>query len=519
VSDRVSVLLLTEGTYPLHGGGVSTWCDELCTSLDSVDFHVFALTGTPGAEPRYEIPDNVRELRTLPLWSNKEPALWYQPHTSFSDVYLRRGATTPAVIERDFIPPFRALLGHILRPDEPVAPAAGVLAALHRYFQRHDYLETFRSEMAWKAYRRALEDGPDPVAEGIGLRESTVTLRWLANLLLPLSASLPETDCIHTTASGLCALPGIAASHIRGTPLVVTDHGVYARERYLALAQEGLPPFSRSLLARLSLFVARLCYAVADQISPVCRYNRRWEEALGADPGTIETIHNGIRAERFRPGPKPAATRGRPTVVALAHVYPLKDIETMIRSCHVARREVPDVEYRVYGSVEREPGYTARCRSLIAELGLEDHFRLRGYGARPAELYREGDLSVLSSISEGFPYAVLESMACERPVVATDVGGVTEAVGDCGVVVRPRDHEALGREVARLLLDDERRVEMGRRARQRVLDHFQLSRCISRYESSYRRLARGRRATGRPVQSGRRVRPRTPVALSQPSRA
>ncbi len=492
-SDSRSVLLLTEGTYPFESGGVSTWCDELCRSLDTVDFHVFALTGFPDARLRYTLPGNIREVRKLPLWSNKEPALWYQPQHSFTEVFLRRMGTGSSSVKRSFIPPFRALLGHIFRPEDAEQSVSEILAALYRHFQEHDYLETFRHEETWNTYRGVVE-GQGTLDTGVpSLGEMTVTLKWLANFLLPLSATIPRTDCTHATAAGLCALPGIVASELYGTPMVVTDHGVYARERCLAHAQDDIPHFSKRFLTRLTLLVTRACYRAAEQISPVCAYNRRWEEALGADPARIRTIYNGIRTEKFVPGPKPEGTRDRPTVVALAQLFGLKDIETMIRSCEVVRRTVPGVQYRLYGSPEVDPAYTARCRRLIDELELENHFEIRGYRAEPENLYREGDLSVLSSISEGFPYAVLESMACGRPVVGTDVGGVREAIGDCGLVVPPRNPEALGRGIAELLCDEPRRRTLGEESRQRILEHFQLSRCVRDYAETYWRLATGRR--------------------------
>jgi glycosyltransferase involved in cell wall biosynthesis len=161
----------------------------------------------------------------------------------------------------------------------------------------------------------------------------------------------------------------------------------------------------------------------------------------------------------------------------------------MIKSCAVAREQVPDVQYRVYGSLDVNDDYTARCKSLIQRLDLDDHFLLGGFHDTPSRLYHEGDISILSSISEGFPYAVLEAMACGRPVVATDVGGVREAVKDCGIVVPPRDAQALGNSVATLLSDDDTRRDMAQRARKRVLDKFRLSDAIATYRDVYETLA------------------------------
>lgn len=486
---RFSVLLLTEGTYPFAGGGVSTWCDALCHSLHDVDFHLFATVGTPNVAQKYELPENVRQLRKLPLWGCKETALFFQPEHSFTDVYLRRVETNRTAVQQKFIPAFEAFLLHILNPEHASEDASEVLLKLYQYFQRYDHRRTFQTELTWSTFKRvALEHGSMGAREP-SLSEMTDAMRWLTNFLLPLTATIPETDVTHATVAGFCGLSGIIASRLYNTPMIITDHGVYARERYLAISQEDYSPFAKRFLTSLSLFVTRQCYRVAEQVSPVCNYNHRWEKPLGATSEKIQTIYNGIQTDEFVPGPKPSHTRGRPTVVAAAHVFPLKDIETMIRSCDVARQHVPDVLYRVYGSLEVDPSYVRRCRALIRKLNLEEHFEFGGYHSEPKKLYLEGDISVLSSVSEGFPYAVLESMSCARPVVATDVGGVREAIGEhCGIVVKPCGAKALGRGVAELLCDDERRRRMGREARARVLEKFRLSACVAAYRKTYRTL-------------------------------
>jgi glycosyltransferase involved in cell wall biosynthesis len=171
--------------------------------------------------------------------------------------------------------------------------------------------------------------------------------------------------------------------------------------------------------------------------------------------------------------------------VAAARVFPLKDIEMMIRSAAVARDLMPDVQYLVYGSLDADIPYVERCRALIAELGLEEVFTFAGHHSKPADLYNEGDISALSSISEGFPYTVLESMACARPVVATDVGGVREALEGYGILVPPRDHVAFGEAVVTLLADPDLRARLGRQAREAVLARFRTAHSVDGYRRFY----------------------------------
>ena len=206
----------------------------------------------------------------------------------------------------------------------------------------------------------------------------------------------------------------------------------------------------------------------------------------------IRTIYNGVDTDKFVPGEKPEALRPYKTGVALARIFPLKDILTMIRACDIVRREVPETRFIVYGSLKADPPYVEKCNQLIEELGVQEHFKLAGFHSKPHQAVWEGDINLLSSISEGFPFTVLESMSCGVPNVATDVGGVKEAIGigddATGIVVPPMNPEAFAEGCIRLFQDDRLRLELGRRARERVLRLFTVQKSVDQYREVYRLL-------------------------------
>ena len=102
------------------------------------------------------------------------------------------------------------------------------------------------------------------------------------------------------------------------------------------------------------------------------------------------------------------------------------------------------------------------------------------------DAYAAGHIVVLCSITEGFPYTLIEAMACGRACVATDVGGVSEAIGSvAGSVVPPRNPAALARACLRLLRDDKLRRTMGAAARARAVEHFTVDRAISAFDELY----------------------------------
>ncbi|MEO1339278.1 MAG: DUF3492 domain-containing protein, partial [Myxococcota bacterium] len=283
------------------------------------------------------------------------------------------------------------------------------------------------------------------------LFDITTCLRWLYNMFVPIAAYVPDTTITHATIAASSATACIVSKFEYATPMVLTDHGVYARERYIACSSAPFGLFAKRFLARLALLFSRLSYYYADVIAPCAHFNARWELPLGCvlpreepidfsdwdntgivpslqsfpfiEPTYdslvdlelmppyssttqfpwIRTIYNGVDTERFKPGPKPEKWQGIPTCVALARVFPLKDVHTMIKSCAVAKKRVPNVKYIVYGSLKADPPYVAGCNELIESLSLQENFSLAGYHSKPNEAFWEGDISVLSSISEGFP--------------------------------------------------------------------------------------------------------------------
>ena len=92
------MLLATEGTYPYHRGGVSTWCHALTGQLSEVDFTLLAITMHPFLQSKYALADNVRDVMTVPLWGTEDPAE-YGRHASFPDYLRRRWSTSNADIE------------------------------------------------------------------------------------------------------------------------------------------------------------------------------------------------------------------------------------------------------------------------------------------------------------------------------------------------------------------------------------------------------------------------------------
>ncbi|HAV43129.1 TPA: glycosyl transferase [bacterium] len=361
---------------------------------------------------------------------------------------------------------------------------------MHLFFKENDYNETFKSRLVWNCFCKEMFDilkakppsGDKKEKDYPKLYNFTECLRWLYRFLIVLVAEVPRTDLTHSTAAAFCSIPCVISKLAYNTPFILTEHGVYLREQYIFISKARITYHSKKFLLALISLISRMSYHYADQISPVCNYNATWEIANGAKREKIKTIYNGVDPSTLNP--KETAHKPHSVIVSATRVDPLKDIETLIRASLLVRQKVSSVKFVIYGSL-RTPWYYEHCRKLAHSLGVGDIFEFAGHSDDLDRIYGEGDIVALSSISEAFPYTVIEAMMYGKAVIATDVGGVREALEGCGVLVKPRDPEGFSRAILQLLKDDKLRNALGTEAREKALNNFTIDRVIKEYKESY----------------------------------
>jgi len=490
----LTVCLATEGTYPHYKGGVSTWCHMLVRGLPEVRFVLVSFVADPGAAPVFELPPNVTRLITVPLWGTGE-VLELQRDLSVPAVIRRKRSATPKVIDEKFIPSFRRFLGQLWSGSAEPALVGQALREMAQYFEQHDYDTTLRSQRVWRCFLADSSRGYAQLRDVMGLDgeatllDLTDAMRLLYRWLTVLTVSIPPVDIVHAASGGLCSMLGMTTEQM-GAAFMLTEHGVYLRERLLALARAEDSFFLQVFQARFAQRVTEASYLYADRIAPGSNYNHRWELFGGAKPEQIRTIYNGPDPNEFTPAWNYRPADAPPTVVWLGRIDPLKDLETLIRAVALVHSEMPKVRFMLYGKAPKgNESYYDRCLKLRDELGLKETVIFAGFAASAEAAYNEGDFAILSSISEGFPYSVVEAMLCGRTVVGTDVGGVSEALDGCGLVVEPRNPAQMAAACLRLLRDPALREQYGRKARQKALEQFSLPQCNAAYLASYQRLA------------------------------
>ncbi len=191
-------------------------------------------------------------------------------------------------------------------------------------------------------------------------------------------------------------------------------------------------------------------------------------------------ICNGIDTSRFAPrSSADVATlrEGADQVVAiLGHISEVKGHPTFVEAAGILVREFPLARFLVIGGETLQEGLRHQLELRGHALALGSRLQFLGFRKDVAEILAAADVVVLPSLAEGFPLAVLEAMACGKPVVASPVGGVPEAISDgiTGLLVPPGDPQALAAAVAGLLREPDLMSLMGRAARLRIAQRFSI---------------------------------------------
>jgi glycosyltransferase involved in cell wall biosynthesis len=215
----------------------------------------------------------------------------------------------------------------------------------------------------------------------------------------------------------------------------------------------------------------------------------------GVRPDRIAVVPNFVDDAAFAPvsAAERAARRYELRVPAdafivgiVANLWPVKDHATLLQAAARLAPRWPEFHVVLVGD--------GQCRqaleSLTRTLGLEDRVHFLGRQPNEPNLHHLFDVSVLSSVSEGFPNSIVEAMAAARPVVATDVGGVGDAVsdGESGLLVPPSNPGRLAAAIEELLLDPHRRRALGTVGYERARARYQAAAVVASLEALYDRL-------------------------------
>lgn len=421
------VALLLEGTFPYVSGGVSSWVNQIIRAFPEIRFALVFLGSRRGdyGKMKYALPDNVVHMEAhylhddlgrhgIEVTSRPGNPLAFAQVVALHEVFRQRGKADLSA--------FGALAPELM--------PGGSLS-------QGDFLH---SEQAWgvitASYRRFCTD-PSFVDYFWSVRIMHQPL-WL---LARVARSLIPVRALHSVSTGYAGFLGALLARTRGLPLILSEHGIYTKERKIDLYQSEWIRDNRNIFQKdpseLSYFrsmwihffewLGRLCYDAADPIIALYETNRLRQIADGASAGRTRNIPNGVALARLAPLREKRPPEIPPVLCLIGRVVPIKDVKTFIRAMRILANRMPEVEGWIAGPEDEDPGYARECHELVASLGLGDKVKFLGF-QKIDELMPKIGLVVLSSISEALPLVILEGYAAGVPTLATDVGSCRQLV-------------------------------------------------------------------------------------------
>jgi len=474
--------LVNWDNYPnVASGGVYAWARRLVEGIPDWDFVIINQVTNPNANSDYTVPPNVKRVIEVPIFGTYRYDEFHQGRQAFLSKILR---TSDQDVERKFLPLFERLVTNLTADDCDPKEVVRLVVDMYDVLTRYDLKKCFEHPLTWETFLNHISG--DSLYRGMSVKEALTVFQSFQRSIQVLAIEIPRVDVVHCSLAWIPSLIALVAKAKYGCPIIITEHGVAYRELMLYYNAYLFNEPSKIFWKVFARNVVRPIYETADVIAPVCQANAGWEKALGADPSRIKVIYNGIDTERFRPMAVPRDDI--PTVVSVARIDPFKDVTTLAYAIKYARERVPNIRCLVFGD-SNNLDYSLRCVKVVRDQNLEPNFKFMGGTKEPEKAYNQGDVVVFNGITEGFPFAVIEAMACGKPIVATAVGGVAEALEGCGILVKSRDPETLGSEIVRLLSDERLRGELGSAALTRARAEFSLETSIYRYRELYEKLA------------------------------
>ncbi|MCL6570103.1 MAG: GT4 family glycosyltransferase PelF [Bacillus sp. (in: Bacteria)] len=462
------ICLISEGAYPRITGGVSSWIQTIIEKMPEHEFIVFSISPKEKSqsEIKYKMPPNLIQLREIFLDAHliKEPKHGIRYKITESEK--------------------KALLSLISSKETDWDTLFQLFVS-----SRIDSVMNFLGS----------KDFYDVVYELCSTQFAHVPFTdmfWaLRSMVLPLficiDQKMPEADLYHSVSTGYAGVLGSLAKFQYNKPLILTEHGIYTREREEEIIKATwIKGYFKDIWIDYFYNLSNCAYEHADDISTLFERNREIQVEIGCPIEKTSIIPNGINITRFNPQLR--VRKQGIHIGAIVRLVPIKDIKTMLQSFAIVNQEITDVHFYIIGPNEEDEEYFNECLQTAQNLNIT-HLHFTGE-ANVLEYLKFLDILVLSSLSEGQPLVILEGLAMGIPYVSTDVGGckeliegTTDSIGSAGYIVPAMHFNLLAEKIVVLAKDESLRNKMGENGMKRVNQLYQEDMMLRRYEQLYQK--------------------------------
>ncbi|HIP43440.1 MAG TPA: DUF3492 domain-containing protein [Aquifex aeolicus] len=487
----IDVLFIVEGTYPFIRGGVSTWIHQIITGMPDINFGILFLGSREEDYEgiKYELPNNLVFLSTYFLFSKSE-----QPKAEYIKgsedvcklkVFLKENMKIPEeIISIDFY--------------EKKIPFSHFLYGKQTFEMMENLYTELSSEMPFIDFFWTVRNILSPL---------WVVVKSIYDVLDK------EIKLIHSPSTGYAGFLGALLKKHKGIPFIITEHGIYTRERKIDILNAHwtrqisgalVPKYDideiKKLWINFFLNLGRIAYIKADKVFSLFEDARQVQIKLGCPPEKTGVIPNGVKTRKDISIEIEELKSIPPIVALIGRVTPIKDIKTFIKAMKILIDKYPHAEGWIVGPEEEDRDYVRECKLMVNALGVEDKVKFLGFQRIDNILPKVGIVS-LTSISEGMPMVILEAFSWGIPCVATDVGSCRQLIygglndediclGKAGKVTPVGNPEKIAEAYYELLTD----MELWKRCRltaiKRVNKFYSFDSFINSYRNVYESLIR-----------------------------
>ncbi len=465
----MKVCIIVEGCYPYIIGGVSSWVQMLTENTPHVEFIIQALIVSRADSGKfvYKLPENVTEVREIYLQD---------------DDWIGNGKKRGLLTAEEFGALRSLLFGKNIEWERLFKMFADPCLSIDGLLMGEDFLNISKEYYEAQYSRVVFSD----------------FLWTMRSMYLPLFYVLknqpPYADLYHSIATGYSGVWGSMAKAMHGRPLLISEHGIYTREREEEIIKaDWVKGIYKDIWIQQFNKFSLCAYRYADKVTSLFEGARQLQIELGCPPEKTLVTPNGINAALFEGLPQKAPDDSFINLGAVLRVSPIKDVKTMINAFYYAKKVEPRLKLWIMGPTDEMPEYSKECMELVENLGVQDieftgRINVRDYIAKM-------DIILLTSISEGQPLSILEAFAAKRPVIATNVGncygliyGERDQYGEAGVVVPVMSVSKVADAIVTLAQDDALRRKMGEIGYRRTVDFYSTKDFLRQYHDLYEEI-------------------------------
>ncbi len=463
--DQPDILIPCEGTYPYVRGGVSSWIAQLIAGLPQYKFGIVFIGSRRQdypSKPLYRFASNLVYVVELFMFDEAE-----KPKIEA----LNGSPKTFKHVEQ---------LYEWFRNDSKHTPFPSHLKNLDFFLKEVDESTFLYAKESWYFINKKNQENCSDISfldYFWSVRSIHIPIWKMAKLA---NALKDKGAILHSPSTGYAGFLSALISHHTGKPFILTEHGIYTKERKIDLISSSLTLYKKldlfrdtsatnyiqSMWVRFFEGIGKMSYSRANPILSLYGVAKETQIAYGADEKRCRVIPNGVDVKKLSQTIHERPKEVPQVITLIGRVVSIKDIKTFIQAIRITANAIPNIQAWVVGPTDEEREYAKECFELIEILDIKENIKFLGFQDISKILPKSGILT-LTSISEGMPLVILEGFAAGVPCVSTDVGSCSEliyggenpkdrALGAAGVICPIANAEALASGYIELLSNEEK---------------------------------------------------------------